>query len=304
MKSAYKYNALYSVFQDHIYWNTMMNALLKFQAQQEERFLNTIISANFEDIFQANVDFFQSHLQSRFNYSNFSHRTARAKNPLQQFDDLITYMALYGYAHYQRIYSVIHKAAISKQLKASQSSHACVIDYGCGQGIATLAFIDHLIESEIQLKKLKVVLIEPSAVALNRAIHWIQKKAKQADLELELITYCCTFDELDESVLLQHTNLDLCFHLLSNILDMYSSGMFSLAHLVKIIKKSLSTSTLLAVSPDFCTGNQGFDILNQLLRPRQVIFNLHATIKVSEYRYTNQVMSERTAPVRMYVAQI
>jgi SAM-dependent methyltransferase len=281
----------------------MMNALLKFQAQQEELFLNTIHSANFEDIFQANVDFFQDHLESRFNYATFSDRTARAKNPLQQFDDLITYMALYGYAHYQRIYTIIQEAAIAEQLKASQNANACVIDYGCGQGIATLAFIDYLIESNIQ-GQLKVVLIEPSAVALNRAIHWIQKKAKQADLELELITYCCTFDELDENVLVQHTNSALCFHLLNNILDMYSSGTFSLVHLAKIIKKPSSVSTILAVSPDFFTGNKGFDVLNQLLRPRQVVMNLQGTIKVSEYRYTTQIMSERDAPVRVYIAQI
>jgi hypothetical protein len=282
----------------------MMNALLKFQAQQEEEFLNTICSVDFADIFQANVDFFQDYLQSRFNYSSFSQRTARAKNPLQQFDDLITYMALYGYAHYQRIYSIIHEAAVAAQLKKSQNSNVCVIDYGCGQGIATLAFMDHLIESNIQLKKLKVVLIEPSAVALNRAIHWIQKKAKHANIELELITHCCTFDELDENVLVQHINSASCFHLLSNILDMYSSGTFSLAHLVNIIKKPTSTSTLLAVSPNFFTGNKGFEVLDQLLCPRQVVFNLHGTIQVTEYRYTTRIMSQRVAAVRVYVAKI
>lgn len=282
----------------------MMNALLKFQAQQEDQFLNTIWSTNFEEIFQANVDFFQQHLQSRFHYSTFTHRTARAKNPLHQFDDLITYMALYGYAHYQRIRTVIDEATPVAQFKANQNADVCVIDYGCGQGIATLAFMDHLIESKNQVKQLKVILIEPSAAALNRAIHWIQQKAKQADIKLELISYCCTFDELDENVLAQHARSALCFHLLSNILDMYSSAAFSLSHLVQMMKQPSFASMVIAVSPDFATGNKGFDKLDQSLRPRQVIFNLRSTIQVSEYRYNTQMMSRRAAPVRVYVAKI
>lgn len=282
----------------------MMNALLNFQAQQEERFLNTIQSANFEDIFQANVDFFQSHLQARFYYSNFSARTARAKNPLHQYDDLVTYMALYGNAHYQRIATVIDQANIPLQFQVNKNQKVCVIDYGCGQGIATLAFIDQLIEANIQIPQLKVVLIEPSAIALNRAIHWIEKKAKQADLELELITHCCTFDELQKDTLVQHIDQALCFHLLSNILDMYSSGAFSLANLVQIMKNPTSASMVIAVSPNFYTGNQGFDALHRLLNPCDLILNTTSRIEVLEYRYTSQMMSKRFSPVRIYVAKV
>ncbi|MFW1666865.1 hypothetical protein [Acinetobacter ursingii] len=84
-----------------------MNALLQYKDKLEEQFLSSIDSTDFKDICQGNIELFKHYLQANFNYPAFCNRTARAKNPLQQFDDLTSYMALYGLAHYQRMRTII-----------------------------------------------------------------------------------------------------------------------------------------------------------------------------------------------------
>ena len=42
-----------------------MNALLKFQAQQEDQFLQSILAHDFEQLCAEHVDFFQNNLQSK-----------------------------------------------------------------------------------------------------------------------------------------------------------------------------------------------------------------------------------------------
>ena len=227
-----------------------MNALFQYQDKLEEQFLNTIESVNFEDICHSHIEFFKQHIQTNFNYSNFSVRTARAKNPLQQFDDLVSYIALYGLAHYQRFHALIDHIKIMQHFDASQPIQACIVDYGCGQGIATLAFMDHLIESKHLIKHLKVILIEPSVCALKRAIHWIQKKAKAADITVEIVTFACTFDELDNNYLASNIENFSCFHLFNNILDMYSAGKFSLATLAQKMKSQQNLNYIFAISPN------------------------------------------------------
>lgn len=281
-----------------------MNALLQYKDKLEEQFLSSIDSTDFKDICQGNIEFFKHYLQANFNYPAFCNRTARAKNPLQQFDDLTSYMALYGLAHYQRMRTIIDYVQVMPHFKITQPIEACVVDYGCGQGIASLAFIDHLIESKLQIKCLKLVLIEPSAHALKRAVYWIEKKAKAAEINIEMIALACTFDELEPDYLASNINQYPCFHLFNNILDMYSAGIFSLSKLTQLIKMQPNENFILAASPDFSSGNRGFDALHELTRPNTIYLNTTGTIEVEEYRYTSQKTSMRKAPVRVYAAKL
>lgn len=281
-----------------------MNAFLQYQDKLEEHFLNSTNSSNFDEICQHNIEFFKHYIQPSFNYSEFCNRTARAKNPLQLFDDLISYMALYGLAHYQRMRTVIDHVQVLPHFDISQPIETCIVDYGCGQGIASLAFMDHLIESGFQIKCLKVILIEPSAHALKRAIYWIEKKAKVAEINVEVTAYAGTFDELEPDYLASNINKYPCFHLFSNILDMYSTGQFSLSMLSQKIRMQPNENYIFAVSPDFYSGNHGFNALHQLISPSTIYLNQTGIIEVKEYRYTSQMMCMRKAPVRVFAAKL
>lgn len=281
-----------------------MNAFLQYQEKLEEQFLNTVDHSTFENLCHSHIDFFKAHLQQNFSYSDFSYRTARAKNPLKLFEDLISYMTLYGLAHYQRFSAVIDHLNISTMFNTAQPVNACVVDYGCGQGIATLALLEHLIQSGQKIKNLKVILVEPSAHALKRAVRWIEAKAKSADIHVDITAYACTFDELEDDFLFANTNNYPMIHLFSNILDMYTAGRYSLDALCNKIKRLKTDHFIVAVSPDFYTGNLGFEALHNLLAPQNVYLNEQGHVDVQEYNYTAQQICKRRAPIRVYAASL
>lgn len=281
-----------------------MNAFLQYQEKLEEQFLNTIDHSTFENLCHSHIGFFKAHLQQNFSYPDFSERTARAKNPLHRSEDLISYIALYGLAHYQRIRQVIDHVNIFSKLSASQSVNICIVDYGSGQGIATLALLDHLIASGQQVKNLKVILIEPSTQALKRAIHWIQAKAKSADITVDINTYACTFDELDEDFLLTNTKDHQYIHLFNNILDMYATNKYNLNALCNKMKNKNAGHFIIAVSPSFYTGNLGFAALHDLLDPKEIYLNGNGFVNVQEYQSSTYKIRSRRAPIRVYAASL
>lgn len=282
----------------------IMNAFLQYQAQLEEQFLNQLDHSSFQSLCNSHISFFKAHLQPSFAYTQFCKRTGRAKNPLQLFDDLITYITLYGMAHYQRMTALFEYMQENNHIQPTQPIKACVIDYGCGQGIATLALLEHIIQSQKEVEELKIVLIEPSAHALRRAINWIEKKAKSADINISITAHACTFDELDDDFLAQINSSYENIHLFSNILDMYAANKFSLDHLCHKIKVHPAKHTFFAISPDFYTGNWGFDALDHLLKPKTTFLNERGTVTIDEYHYTSSLMQKRNAPVRAYIAQL
>ena len=85
---------------------------------------------------------------------------------------------------------------------------------------------------------------------------------------------------------------------------MYSAGIFSLSKLTQLIKMQPNENFIFAVSPDFTSGNRGFDALHELTRPNTIYLNTTGTIEVEEYRYTSQKTCMRKAPVRVYAAKL
>ena len=283
-----------------------MNALLKFQAQQEDQFLQSILAHDFEQLCAEHVDFFQNNLQSQFDYHQFSKKTARAKNPLHHSDDLISYMALYGWGHYLRMQAVFAHSFQYSTFEKHIPIQACIVDYGCGQGIATLAWIEYVLDQGYSIDRLDVILVEPSAAALARASHWITQKAQHHDIKLNIIHHACTLDELEPDFMAANINQLPSIHLLSNVLDMYLSVQFSMSHLCHEMKQYARHSKhyVYAVSPDFITGNKGFDTFHQLLSPQQLYLNHHGTVRITEYNLNSRGIQERPAPIRAYAACI
>ena len=85
---------------------------------------------------------------------------------------------------------------------------------------------------------------------------------------------------------------------------MYSTGQFSLDALTTKIKNQQGENYIIAISPDFITGNQGFDAFHQFSQPTMIYFNNTGTVDVQEYRYTTQLIQTRQAPVRAYAVKL
>lgn len=123
-----------------------------------------------------------------------------------------------------------------------------IIDWACGQGLATLFLLDYIREHNAACSVREVVLIEPSSIALQRAEYLIHK----VNPDIEIRTANKMLDDVTASDLKFNRQVPV-FHMFSNILDI---GGIDHKHLSQIIyANSSSYNTIVCVSPYYYPGN-------------------------------------------------
>ena len=95
-----------------------------------------------------------------WSYPGLEHGTACLENDAQ----LCCYLASYGEMHKGKLDRIMEDFPFG-DLDADFE----IIDWGCGQGIATISFLDHIRNFGLSNKLRKITLIEPSKLALKRA---------------------------------------------------------------------------------------------------------------------------------------
>lgn len=117
-----------------------------------------------------------------------------------------------------------------------------IIDYGCGQGLASICYHDYIAEHNPKQNIIKIVLIEPSPLALSRA----ELLCSRFYPDAEIVAVNKHFDNLNvEDIIILPDTMTL--HLFSNILDVDS---YNLQHLIQIVSKLKSDKNeLVIVSP-------------------------------------------------------
>ena len=117
-----------------------------------------------------------------------------------------------------------------------------IIDYGCGQGLATICYHDFIIEHNPEQKVRRITLIEPSEMALSRA----ELLCSQFYPDSEIVAVNKQFDDLTNDDLIISNEFPT-IHLLSNILDVES---YDLDHFSEIVKEqSKGDNEFIMVSP-------------------------------------------------------
>ena len=171
------------------------------------------------------------------NKNEVYHSLGRGVSILQNEEQLFTYMNSFGNSHIAKIGSaleIIDFSEINNDIE--------IIDWGCGQGIASLMLFEHLESLETIYTIRYITLIEPSTIALKRAALHI----KYYNQTIGISTICKKFDSIAHSDIVSNPSCTK-IHLLSNILDVES---FSLSHLIDIITNSFSSSNyFICVSP-------------------------------------------------------
>lgn len=147
---------------------------------------------------------------------------------LSSEEQLCCYMAAYGKMHEVKL-----NMAFSKFPARELNENIEVIDWGCGQGIASVTLINHLEAWGVQDKLRKVTLIEPSRIALDRANLNVSTRLKDSDVILETKNLFLPAFYYAENTLEQlHVEEPICIHLFSNILDIAAIDLKKLASLV------------------------------------------------------------------------
>lgn len=143
----------------------------------------------------------------------------RGVQQIKTEDELFDYMRNYGNMHQAKV-----KSALEDPFPQQFNTQISLIDWGCGQGLASMVFMDKYGAEHIK----QIILIEPSEIALKRAALHCKKYAPNVPLQ----TICKEFDELEQDDI-HIVEPETTVHLFSNVLDMED---YSVDHLSDIVK--------------------------------------------------------------------
>ena len=123
-----------------------------------------------------------------------------------------------------------------------------VIDWACGQGLATLFLLDYIRQNDLRCSINEVVLIEPSVVALKRA----QFLIGLADNNIRIRCINKLIDDVSANDVKFTGNFPV-YQMFSNILDI---GGIDSKHLTDILYTNhTSDNIIVSVSPYYYSGN-------------------------------------------------
>lgn len=168
-------------------------------------------------------------------WESLGHGTAIIDNKKQ----LNQYLYSYGKMHHRKLtdaYAELFKD-LKDNTKFNNSTQIEIIDYGCGQGIASIILLNIFEKFNFPIENIsKITLIEPSQLALERADFFLNKSAKIVKINKYL-------DDMNTSDI-ETADSAVKIHLFSNILDMKEGDEygehFSLETLSNNIKSSQS----------------------------------------------------------------
>ncbi len=158
--------------------------------------------------------------------------TGRGASILTSEQQLFTYLYRFGNMHKAKLdstYAYLPKNIFDNPIE--------IIDWGCGQGIASISFFDKYgIEN-----KHSCILIEPSELAISRAALHIREFTN----DIKLKTVCKKLDSLTNEDIPPQRNVRI--HLFSNILDIND---YNQSQLCDLINKSIAgTNYFICTSP-------------------------------------------------------
>jgi superfamily I DNA and/or RNA helicase len=135
------------------------------------------------------------------------------------------YFCAYGEMHEAKIHYALDKLTNLSEICKHKFS---VIDWGCGQGLATICFFDYLKKHSIENKVQKVILIEPSDTTRERAQLHINAYLKNKNKMFAIGKYLndVTKDDIK-------TDTPITLHFFSNILDVNTIDLEKLANNLK-----------------------------------------------------------------------
>ena len=161
---------------------------------------------------------------------------------LNSQDELNAYLAAYGEMH-----KVKCNAAMQNLPYDKLPLRIHLIDWGCGQGLGSLCFLDNLFARGMVGRVKRITLIEPSQAALNRASHNLQKAMQHMDTRIETVQrYLPSDSGSQSSPFALEMNLPGTVHIFSNILDIPS---VSLKKTAQIIEGGNGTHFILCTAP-------------------------------------------------------
>jgi hypothetical protein len=148
-------------------------------------------------------------------------------------DELNAYMLAYGEMH-----DVKCRAAFQNFPFDKICSNIEIVDWGCGQGLASLVFLEMLSERSLQDLVKKITLIEPSSAALKRAQQNLCQKVNGAAEVVTINKYLPSDASIQSNEITEFESTQSnTIHIFSNILDIPTVNLKKLSHIVSMDKR-------------------------------------------------------------------
>lgn len=172
------------------------------------------------------------------NKDEIYHSLGRGVKILTAEAQLYSYINSYGRMHEAKMLSALKRFPFDELT----GNNIEIYDWACGQGIASMIFHEYINNESIQLNIERIVMIEPSELALKRAA----LNVRHFNGNCHIKTILKDIDSLTINDIKSSSNT-IKIHLFSNILDV---DLFNMRHLTSIIEQSQSgTNYFLCVSP-------------------------------------------------------
>lgn len=226
--------------------------------------------------YQEQIKEFRKSQPYSFNYQSFQERTDRAKAPLVCKEDLLAYNVYYGASHVARLRRLLDYFDFSRDMP----NPIRVLDYGCGQGLASLTLLEYLQTSPEKLQ-IDLHLIEPSSLALQHAARLVKSHPASKQHTIKIASHQTTLNDLP--VITQPVSLTL--HLFSNVLDFAYLNRFDLRYWVEHVLQQGGSHLCLAASPAFLGGKVGFDELKGNCSGSKLLVD-HYGINIQAHSYS------------------
>lgn len=199
----------------------------------------------------------------------------RGVNLLHSEPQLLMYIYAYGKMHKQKM-----DIALSQfSWKDFENKQIQIVDWGCGQALATVCFFDYLKRKGIKCEITKIVLIEPSKEALERATTHVYAYDNVSDIT-DVVTLNKYIDDVELSEI--ESNAELTIHFFSNVLDVPK---INLKRLAKIVQKSSDNeSVVICIGP--CNNyNKKIDTFYTYFNDNELLYEFEHD-KTNKYDYT------------------
>ena len=183
----------------------------------------------------------------------------RGVTPLRSYEELNAYLRSYGNMHYAKLKCALDAIPFNNVVDGFRRID--IVDWGCGQAIATISLLRKL--SHFSIQHCNINLIEPSEICLKRAclnvkegVRRIQENEHNFN-DVRIKPICSGFDTLAADNFSISDRTALRIHLFSNVLDIEN---YSLTHIEELIDHRFSGRNLFICTSPYINDTKAFRV--------------------------------------------
>lgn len=291
----------------------------KFEIDDYYRQICSLKNLTIDDVVSVSRNFVPVSFRNRaWDYrDNFGRTLEHGTAVLKTEEQCCAYMSAYGPMHRHKLMRALDENEFPYSDLAGGIE---IYDWGCGQGIGTMAVVEKLRQHGMLKKLRKVVLEEPSDVARDRAVIHVKKALEDNNADVVAVSKYLPSDNGDNSHSITSISVEqpIAIHIFSNILDIEA---VSLKGVSKMITSSGQNHIVLCIGPANLNESRILSFRNYFVEKhihiftnfRETNFGLHPTRKaygclINSFSYclsqTSEILHEYKyfAPIQYFAS--